>query len=91
MAHIAAAFKTLAAHDVVFGPSPDGGYWLVGTRRARLAPIMFRGVRWSGPHALADTRANLDARIKVAEVAGLDDVDDGESYRRFLARALRFR
>lgn len=84
--HIAAAFRALAANDVVFGPSSDGGYWLVGTRRARLAPIMFCGVRWSSAHALADTRANLGARIKVAEVQALDDVDDGESYRRFLER-----
>lgn len=86
-AHIAAAFRALRAHDAVFGPSIDGGFWLVGLRRADLAFLMFKGVRWSSPHALADARANLGASFKVAEVATLYDVDDGESYRRFLARA----
>ena len=43
---------------------------------------MFAGVRWSTPHALADTVANLpDVRIGYA--ARLSDVDDAESYRRW--------
>lgn len=86
-AHICAAFRALRAHDVVFGPSADGGFWLVGTRRAELAPAMFKNVRWSSPYALADARANLPRRFKLAKVQNLDDVDDGESYRRFRERA----
>ncbi len=90
-AHIANAFAVLRGHDVVFGPSTDGGFWLVGLRRAELAPIMFKNVRWSGPHALADARANLGGAIRVAVADTLDDVDDGESYRRFLARGAGLR
>src|SRR5699024_5098145 len=30
--YIAHAFKALGAHDAVFGPAPDGGYWLIGVR-----------------------------------------------------------
>ena len=33
------AFKTLAAHDVVVGPTHDGGYYLVGARAAH--PTLF--------------------------------------------------
>jgi len=86
-AHVARAFRLLRAHDVVLGPSPDGGFWLVGLRRPALAPILFRDVRWSGPHALADVGANLPSRVKLALADALDDVDDAESYRRFLVRA----
>ena len=35
------AFETLAAHDVVVGPTHDGGYYLVGARAAH--PTLFAG------------------------------------------------
>lgn len=72
---IAAAFRALGAHDAVFGPARDGGYYLVGTRRPSIARWMFARVRWSSEHALADTLANLKNR-RVALVETLDDVDD---------------
>ena len=77
--HIANAFRLLGAHDVVFGPAEDGGYWLVG---ARHQPPRFGKVRWSSRHALADTLANLPQRLSVGLAARLDDVDDGDGYRR---------
>lgn len=42
----------LRDRDAVFGPASDGGYYLVGT--ARHLPGFFDGIRWSGPHTLAD-------------------------------------
>jgi glycosyltransferase A (GT-A) superfamily protein (DUF2064 family) len=66
----------------VFGPAEDGGYWLVGQRRLRALPDLFRGVRWSSPHALADTLANLAPGQTHALVATLTDVDDGGAYAR---------
>ena len=36
-----AAFKTLAAHDVVVGPTYDGGYYLVGAKASH--PTLFAG------------------------------------------------
>ena len=74
-ADIAAAFRALDGRgDAVFGPAEDGGYWLVGLGPRRpVAP--FHGVRWSGPHALADTVANCRGR-RVAMVRRLRDVDD---------------
>jgi rSAM/selenodomain-associated transferase 1 len=35
------AFETLAAHDVVVGPTHDGGYYLVGTKASH--PTLFAG------------------------------------------------
>tara|TARA_R110002111_G_scaffold113068_15_gene173138 strand:- start:25182 stop:25571 length:390 start_codon:yes stop_codon:yes gene_type:complete len=74
-AHIAQAFKALGDHDAVFGPAHDGGYWLIGLRRARPLPRgLFHGVRWSTEHALADTRATLSG-LRIARIATLHDVD----------------
>ncbi len=84
--HVAAAFRQLGRHDFVFGPAEDGGFWLVGARRSPRLPPMFEGVRWSGPYALADTLAGLPRKLSVGFVERLEDVDDGESYRRLMPR-----
>jgi uncharacterized protein len=84
--HIAAAFRLLGRHDVVFGPAEDGGFWLVGARRSPRLPPLFGRVRWSGPHALADTLAGLPPRVSVGVAARLADVDDGDAYRRLVPR-----
>lgn len=80
--HVAAAFRLLGNHDVVFGPAADGGFWLVGARRSPRLPPLFGPVRWSSPHALTDVLANLPRGVSVGFAARLADVDDGESYRR---------
>jgi rSAM/selenodomain-associated transferase 1 len=73
-AHIRTGFAALGAHDAVLGPSPDGGYWLVGLKRSPRVPRAFAGVRWSTGEALADTVRNL-AGSKIARIATLADVD----------------
>jgi len=78
---IACAFRLLGNADVVFGPATDGGYWLVGLRRTPRLLAPFAGVRWSGPHALADTLGNLKGS-RVTFAAPLSDVDTEEDYRR---------
>ena len=70
---VAAAFRRVRGADACFGPAEDGGYWLValGPRRPSRP---FDGVRWSGPHALADTLANFRAH-RVVFGRTLRDVD----------------
>lgn len=80
-AHIMEAFRKLDVFDAVFGPAADGGYWLVGFRKAPPAEV-FRGVRWSSPHALADTLANLSGFKVAPPLETLHDVDDGAAFRR---------
>jgi rSAM/selenodomain-associated transferase 1 len=80
--HVAAAFRLLGSHDLVFGPAEDGGFWLIGARHPRHLPPLFEQVRWSGPYALADTLAGLPRRMSVGFADRLEDVDDGEAYRR---------
>jgi rSAM/selenodomain-associated transferase 1 len=78
---IARAFRLLGNGDAVFGRAADGGYWLVGLRRTPRVLAPFTNVRWSGPHALADTLRNLNGR-RLAFAAMLSDVDCEEDYRR---------
>ena len=73
--HIAAAMKRLGQADAVFGPAPDGGYWLVGLKRRPRLPRAFQQVRWSSSHALEDTQANLAGKT-VALLDILCDVDE---------------
>ena len=77
---IARAFRLLGNADAVFGRAADGGYWLVGLRRSPRLLAPFAHVRWSGPHALADTLRNLEGH-RVAFAATLSDVDSEEDYR----------
>ena len=74
--HIARAFAALGPAEAVFGPAPDGGFWLVGMKRiARPPATLFRDVRWSSEHALSDTLATLPG-LRVAMVDELNDVDE---------------
>jgi hypothetical protein len=81
-ADIAEAFRALGAHDAVLGPAADGGYWLVGLKRIPRVVRAFDAVRWSGPHALADTLGNLNG-LRFALTRRLDDVDRAGDLARF--------
>lgn len=74
--HIHAAFKALEGADAVFGPAPDGGYWLIGLARRRGRAPDFRGVRWSSAHALDDTKQRLAPSFRVTMLGVLADIDD---------------
>ncbi len=75
---VAEAFRRLGRAPCVFGPAVDGGYWLVGfAPRRGAAP--FEAVRWSGPHALADTLARLNRPALL--LRRLQDVDTGADLR----------
>lgn len=76
---IQAAFAQLEGHDVVFGPTFDGGYYLVGTREYQ--PNCFRGVSWSSPDTLSSHRAACDCnRWSVALLPKLRDIDTWEDW-----------
>ncbi|MDP6544581.1 MAG: TIGR04283 family arsenosugar biosynthesis glycosyltransferase [Phycisphaerae bacterium] len=46
------AFDALRTHELVLGPSADGGYWLIAMRRMI---DVFSGVTWGGPDVLNET------------------------------------
>lgn len=53
--HLQNSFELLDSHDVVLGPSFDGGYYLIGLSSPRSA--LFAGIDWSTPQVLEQTLA----------------------------------
>jgi 2-phospho-L-lactate guanylyltransferase (CobY/MobA/RfbA family) len=45
-AQLSAAFRALETRDIVLGPSPDGGVWLIGSRAGTDLSELFEGVPW---------------------------------------------
>lgn len=73
----AAATALASGADAVLGPARDGGYYLIGLRRA--APEVFADVAWGGGQVLEQTRENLRAlRWRWRELATRADVDRPE-------------
>ena len=71
--HVRDAFEALASHDVVLGPSADGGYWLIGAR----GPVdIFDGVAWGTDQVLGQTRRRISDRgLSMRLLERLSDVD----------------
>ncbi len=57
---IDAAFGRLQTHDVVIGPSSDGGYYLLGFNAERFVPEAFTGITWSTDHVFGQTLGVLN-------------------------------
>ena len=74
--HLAAALAKLRHADAVFGPAPDGGYWLVGFRRWPVAHgISARA--FAGPDRTPwPTVRSLPPAMRVTEAATSGDIDD---------------
>jgi 2-phospho-L-lactate guanylyltransferase (CobY/MobA/RfbA family) len=70
-AHLGAAFRALETRDVVLGPSPDGGVWLIGSRAGTDLSELFEGVPWRTAGVLSGLVRNapgaslLDALLDV--------------------------
>ena len=65
----------VARFDLILGPARDGGYYLIGLKTPAHAFRLFCWVRWSSPHALADTLANAPKHWRVGLLPILADVD----------------
>lgn len=72
------AIRELSRHDAVFGPAPDGGFWLFGLNKTARTKSPFNNVRWSGPHAMEDVWANLPDTATVGILPQLIDIDDAK-------------
>jgi uncharacterized protein len=72
--HIEDAFGKLDHHELVLGPSLDGGYYLLGL--TKLIPIFFHEKKWSTDTVLQDTLTDADRlQVKVALLPHLQDID----------------
>jgi rSAM/selenodomain-associated transferase 1 len=59
---VSRALAALAEHDLVLGPTHDGGYYLIGLRAP--VPQLFRGIAWSTDAVLGQTLARARSPIR---------------------------
>jgi len=81
------AFEKLMSADVVLGPSLDGGYYLIGCKRATLCPSMFTGIPWSTAGVLPETLKRMaEAGFLLAELDAWLDIDEMDDLKQFYRR-----
>jgi len=78
-AHVGRAFAATRRSGAAIGPAEDGGFWILALSARRARRLALGGVRWSSPHALADTVAAIGGPVVRLET--LVDVDDLSSLR----------
>ena len=80
------AYTKLNKKDVVFGPSKDGGYYLIGM--TNLHEFIFKNKPWSTTTLLKETLAEIKQRkVGVSLIKTLNDIDifdDLKQYPEFL-------
>jgi len=76
--HFTQALAMLETHDLVLGPSRDGGYYLIGLRQA--TPELFAGIPWSSERVLAMTVERATSlgltAVTIAPWRDVDTIDD---------------
>lgn len=84
---IGEAARALEETDLVLGPAEDGGYYLLGLARQTPAQrLLSGGIRWSSPHALADTLSNAQGLgLTFRHMLSSFDIDDAASLGRFVS------
>ncbi len=85
---LVSAIKALATNEMIFNPTIDGGYCLVGKGFAHaVSEQVFENVQWSTSAVMTQTRARLSALgIDWKELEPLADVDDLAAAERFFER-----
>ena len=75
------AFAELTAAEIVLGPTPDGGYYLIGARER--TPDVFAGIPWSSMNVWDETIAKVQALgLRCATLPEWYDVDEMADLRR---------
>jgi len=81
-AHLIEALKLIKSHDVVLGPTADGGYYLIGLRK--MIPALFEGIAWSTGGVFAETKKKIEAAWLslglLPECRDLDTLDDLKAF-----------
>jgi rSAM/selenodomain-associated transferase 2/rSAM/selenodomain-associated transferase 1 len=72
--HVKEAFNALKTHDMVIGPSEDGGYYLIGL--SQMVPELFVSMEWGTEQIFENTMERAkQLRLSVCVLAKLSDVD----------------
>jgi uncharacterized protein len=87
--HIDEALDALKSHDLVLGPSTDGGYWLIGLNK--LGDV-FDGMEWGTSSVFEKTVAAARAQgLSVHVLSPLTDVDTEETIKQRMPEWARVR
>ncbi|MEM9411770.1 MAG: TIGR04282 family arsenosugar biosynthesis glycosyltransferase [Planctomycetota bacterium] len=79
------AVSVLDSNDLVVGPSPDGGYYLIGM--SRFCRSVFDEIAWSTPSVLLETKKRIKAAsISCGWLPSLRDVDELDDLEQMLNR-----
>jgi rSAM/selenodomain-associated transferase 2/rSAM/selenodomain-associated transferase 1 len=79
--HLREAFTALKDRDLVLGPSTDGGYWVIGLKKAY---DLFQGVEWGTGKVLNQTLALANWMGLTSDLLGpLRDLDTVEDLRQW--------
>lgn len=80
--HIESAFDHLDRHDIVLGPSHDGGYYLFGCKAFQ--PDLFKEMKWSTSGVYSETvKRCRSLGLAVKDLEYLTDVDHATDLEKF--------
>lgn len=80
--HLDKAKRALDIVDVVLGPSDDGGYYLIGLKKAH--PSLFENIPWSTETVFEETLSRIKAlHLSLYLLPELYDIDDVEDWKRW--------
>ena len=81
------AFEQLETYDTVIGPSDDGGYYLIGFRKAAWLPDVFYDMVWSTADVYMETTRKItEAGRTVYPLSEWSDIDDYRDLQQFYKR-----
>ena len=83
-AHLVEALTLIKNHDVVLGPTTDGGYYLIGLRK--MVPGLFDGIAWSMASVFGETKKKIEAAgLSLGLLPECRDVDTLDDLKHFIA------
>jgi rSAM/selenodomain-associated transferase 1 len=83
-AHLIEALTLIKSHDVVLGPTVDGGYYLIGLRK--MTPALFEGIAWSTGAVFAETKKKIEAAgLSLGLLPKCRDLDTLDDLKAFIA------
>ena len=84
-AQLVQALALIKRHEVVLGPTADGGYYLIGLRK--MLPDLFQGVVWSTGSVFAETKKKIEgAGLSLGLLPACRDLDTLDDLKHFVAQ-----
>lgn len=72
---IFSSWKKLHNSKIIFGPSYDGGFWLIGVNKYNNLDSLFQNLDWNSGNTLKQTIKNIPNTIKISYSNFLKDID----------------